>query len=359
MIAGGTSLGAKWHLGFRPDLDGLRGLAILLVLLGHSRLPLTDRAGNIGVVVFFVLSGFLITSLLLEEYAETGRVALAGFYQRRARRLLPALLVFLAVIAVALVLLGRASELSLLLPPLLYYANWPQAFGDPGLNYVGHTWSLSVEEQFYLVWPILLLALLRLGRLRMAAAIVVLLIIGSTFLRIALAADEPRAGVGTDTRMDALMIGALIGMIATSGRLPDIGRRWAILALGAIVLMLPIRSSHFVVIAGFSLAAIASAVLVIHATRGGSWLALKPLRDLGRISYGVYLWHFPLMIALRPQLESLPILPRTALAALLIAVALALATTSWFLVERRFLGKRRREAMAPNAKFHAPAQTRV
>ena len=148
-----TRVSPQASLGYRPELDGLRGLAVLSVMVFHSGLI---AGGWLGVDVFFALSGFLITSLLLEEYARTGRINLRYFYMRRALRLLPALVTLVAVLAVVLLATtSREYRIYLVLyvaAVLFYFANWVEPFGIPLAWGFGHTWSLAIEEQFYVVW---------------------------------------------------------------------------------------------------------------------------------------------------------------------------------------------------------------
>src|SRR6266700_848849 len=152
-----------FHLGYRRWLDGLRGLAILMVLAFHLGFV---PGGFLGVDVFFVLSGFLITTLLAEEWQARGSISLKHFYLRRALRLLPALAVLLTVCALAKLLTRPWSETVAFGKEIVgvagYLANWPSLHGVP-MRTLGYTWSLSVEEQFYLLWPILFLGMLRLG----------------------------------------------------------------------------------------------------------------------------------------------------------------------------------------------------
>jgi peptidoglycan/LPS O-acetylase OafA/YrhL len=197
---------ARWRLGRRPELDGLRGIAILLVVARHADTPGCASGGAIGVTMFFTLSGFLITSLLLEESASTGRVDLAAFYRRRALRLFPALFACIAVTIVLAVLLGTwiASE-QMVAAALLYFGNWALiARAEAGV--LGHTWSLSVEEQFYVTWP---LVLVLFGRSRRAviwlAGTGALVSVG---LRFKLYSGDTlwRVAYGTDTKADALLV---------------------------------------------------------------------------------------------------------------------------------------------------------
>src|ERR1051325_9449434 len=153
-----------FHLGYRRNLDGVRGLAILLVLINHSTL-LGDGFGFVGVNTFFVLSGFLITCLLTEEYEKSGRISLRDFYMRRALRLLPALVTMLIAFVIFVFLTDphkrAVRELHEALFALFYFSNWAGILRIGRHISLAHTWSLSVEEQFYIVWPLILLLLLR------------------------------------------------------------------------------------------------------------------------------------------------------------------------------------------------------
>ena len=166
------------RLGHRPGLDGLRGLAVLLVLAQHLGLPVFRGGGLVGVLLFFVLSGFLITWLLLDEHAATGRIDIRAFYVRRARRLLPAFVAMLAVVVGVAALVGNLGGIAG--PAIVagaYVANWSHLF-DIDMGPLNHTWSLSVEEQFYIVWPAVLIgffAFRRLGWVILAACVAAVL----------------------------------------------------------------------------------------------------------------------------------------------------------------------------------------
>lgn len=261
-----------WRLGHRPALDGLRGVAILLVLIGHSGPVVLQPVAWVGVTVFFGLSGFLITALLLEERATKGRIRLGAFWVRRARRLLPALLVMVAVTGALLVGSGVSVEP---LPVFGYYANWSQAAGD-NLGIWRHTWSLAIEEQFYLVWPLLLSLLPTKRAVTIACAVGIAVSLG---LSATLHADFDRVYYGTDTRAWALLAGCLI-----AARLVGSARQ----------------------------------------TRRSSWLCASSLRWFGRRSYGIYLWHYPLTLLIDPLAG--------------IALSLILAELSWQYVEEPLLG---------------------
>jgi peptidoglycan/LPS O-acetylase OafA/YrhL len=290
-----------WRLGHRPGLDGLRGFAILLVMADHAGIGIASGAGNLGVTIFFVLSGFLITTLLLEERARHGRISLRRFYWRRALRLLPALCLLLAVVAVLMRVAGRTGEIAGdVIPALFYFMNWATVAGNnPGL--LSHTWSLSIEEQFYLVWPVLLIGILALGRGRVGwvAGLLVVVIVTSIVLRFLLwtgPGAHYRVYEGTDTRMDALAIGCLLAMAFT--RRPVTVPPLAMAGLAAAIpVTLWATNDESLATIGFAITAFAAAGLVAGAATGNGErvLAWRPLAYLGIISYGLYLWHRPLM----------------------------------------------------------------
>ena len=360
-------------LGHVPALDGLRGVAVVLVVLSHfdqtlprgSRIDLPYRllhGGFLGVDVFFVLSGFLITALLLQESTSDG-VRLGAFYARRALRLLPALYVFLLAHAVYAwrADLHAGNERSSILRAVLYVSNWQTA--DRLLSVsegMGHLWSLAVEEQFYVVWPVVLVILLRLdpGR-RALSGVLAAGIVGVAIHRAVL--WEHGLGwipliVRTDTRADALLIGALGAVLWHRGasERPD---RLAVVAWGATAVIaasvLFARHDHaWLVLGGFTVFA-AAVLFVILAITDTSWLGATllehpVLRTLGRVSYGLYLWHLLVFLGVARFVDpGVPAVPR-----LLLAVAISAACTalSFRFVEQPALRLKRR--FAPRGGAH-------
>ena len=310
--------------GFVPALNGLRGIAILLVMGNHIPLRQYDSllpGGFVGVDVFFVLSGFLITTLLLQEFEATGDISLRNFYIRRVLRLGPALLVMLvAVCTLSFVLFepSRARKNCLHAFIALFYAsNWVKALSNDGLGIVAQTWSLSAEEQFYIFWPVLLLTLLRVsGKSRhvvIAAAVLALLSwIDGAYLAMK-GARNSRLCFGLDSRSHVLMVGCILGVVLTSGGITEVmkGRLQKILVVVAplsLVCLVAFSITGDVLgkglfYYGFVAAALMAAALIfdIMVSRKSilrRLLEVKWLVWLGSISYGLYLWHWPIFFAM-------------------------------------------------------------
>ena len=314
------------RLGHRPALDGLRGVAVLAVVVHHVGallLPAWGRhllpAGFLGVDVFFVLSGFLITTLLVERRTEPHRVR--RFYARRALRLLPAVAVLLAVAAVVALLggVGVTRTANTLVVVLTYTTNWATLHGVSVLPQLTHLWSLAVEEQFYLVWPALIWGALALGaRRRTLVALTLGLAAAAAVWRLV---EWETTGLGvqlyfrSDTRADALLVGAALALVPP-GRVLAVPRqaRLAAAAGGAVVLaacmqLLDLQSA-WLYRGGFLVVAVASGALIVAAlqqdTRLSRALAAPPLVAVGIGSYALYLWHFPIFLLIRDHLGAVP-----------------------------------------------------
>ena len=334
--------------GFRADIEGLRGIAVALVVLFHAGLPIPG--GFIGVDVFFVISGYLITGLLIREHERSGRISFAGFYARRIRRLLPAATVVVLVTLAASLLLvgpldlptvmtdGAASALSVAnIRFALAEGNYFAAIGQPSPFL--HFWSLSVEEQFYLVWPALLLIAMRGGRRRVGLVLIAVLVASFAANVVLTDAASSWAFYSLPTRAWQLALGGLLAVGGTSlpkpARVAAGGAGWfALVCLLAAAMLIDDRTPYPGLAA--LAPAIAAAVLIGSGTvRKGAGLLLStpPVRFLGRISYSLYLWHWPILV-LVPLAVGAPIAAEGRAGLLLIAVAVA--WLSWRFVEEPF-----------------------
>jgi peptidoglycan/LPS O-acetylase OafA/YrhL len=360
-----------------PGLDGLRAVAVLAVIAYHLNWGWAP-GGLLGVGVFFVLSGYLITDLLLAQRERYGHIAFGRFWRRRARRLLPALWVMLGAV-VLWVALAQPLQLSMLrtdvLAALFYFSNWWYAlqhvayfasFGPP--SPLGHLWSLAVEEQFYLFWPLLLgISVYLFGRrqrsgrsliMQMRAGLgvhptvpVALVIIAAIASATAMAllwrpgADPDRVYYGTDTRAFELLLGAALAFVWPSTRPAALdGQKRAALEMAgvagliviAVLIVVTNEYDAFLYRGGFALLALATVAVIAALSHPATWfgraLGFKPLRWLGVRSYGIYLWHYPVIVLTTPLVD-------TAGAHLLrslfqIGGTIAIAALSWRYVEQ-------------------------
>ena len=342
------------ELTYRPHLDGLRCVAVYLVLAYHSG-PGFFRRGFIGVDVFFVLSGYLVTRILLGDLLTRRRVDFRRFYSRRVRRILPAASVVLVVTALAYAAVASRLQMFNALDgfraAFLYVANW--FFIHQSVDYfatnvnrspVLQFWSLSVEEQFYLLWPIGLTALFfataRIGRMRWWALRILIgtAALASVVEAIHIGASNPdRAYYGTDTRAYQLLAGALLALTPQLFKLPDVWRRVAPGLAFVALAGLGLASTSLFEVSTINrgiLAVVLTCTLIValENSRGGfvkGALSLPPITYLGVVSYGTYLWHWPvIVIATHNRHVSRPVL-----FVLTGTVATALATLSYHALE--------------------------
>jgi peptidoglycan/LPS O-acetylase OafA/YrhL len=343
-------------------------VAILVVLLFHWELPFA-KGGFIGVDLFFVLSGFLITTLLLRELAANGRIDLRNFYARRALRLLPALLVMCGFFASWLLLVSQPAAarhgVKVLLAVLFYYSNWLLALsaGDTSvLAPMNHMWSLSIEEQFYLVWPV---TLAWLAWRRFSPGGIAKFLAGAigiaTLWRVYLALSGTwfiRIYAGTDTRIDSILVGCLLAVLVYYGlhrprRHQGDWLAWASMGLFAILVYAGRQEARWTYVYGCSItalvcASLVSSTLTTGTSRFGRVLAWQPLQWLGRISYGVYLWHLPIIeMARRAGFMPMSGPPNAAQLLGMLSTTLAVAAISFHVVELPFLRLRNRFGPRP------------
>lgn len=367
---------------YMPGLDGLRAIAVIAVILFHLGFDWAP-GGMLGVGVFFTLSGYLITDILLSQLSTRGRINLPAFWLARARRLLPALFLMLAIVVAWVTVFGPAQPDQFrkgVISAILYVNNWQQIFAD--VSYfarfeaegpLDHLWSLSVEEQFYIVWPFLLLIGVKLvhesptpSGLRPRLAL--LAIAGAVASSILMAVlyepsfDPSRLYFGTDTRAGGLLFGAALAMVWPSRKL---SRRIApqarntLDALGvaglAVIALMIWRSgelSPFLYRGGFVLLSLATVMVLMPLThpacRLGAWLGVRPLRWVGVRSYGIYLWQTPVIVLTTPQgVQHDDDLVRSLLQ---VAAILGISALSWRFVEEpirhgaigRFFARRRK-----------------
>jgi peptidoglycan/LPS O-acetylase OafA/YrhL/lysophospholipase L1-like esterase len=343
---------------YMPGMDGLRAIAVLAVIAYHLNLRFAP-GGMLGVGIFFVLSGYLITDLLVTELEQNKRINLKGFWMRRVRRLVPALLLILIFVSIWVTFLEPSELPSLkgdVLAALLYVSNWWfifhhvsyfASFGPP--SPLGHLWSLAVEEQFYLLWPlILILAALFLHRRGKVFWFTLVLAIASALAMAFIyqpGTDPSRVYYGTDTRAFALLIGSALALIWPSRKLPTVianSSRVMLDLVGltglAILLFMIWHTSEyeaFLYRGGLVLLSVATAlviaVLAHPASLLGKVLGMKPLRWIGVRSYGIYLWHYPVIILTSPAVNTEGV--DVYRASLQVIVSILLAALSWKFVE--------------------------
>ena len=341
-------------------LDGLRAVAVIAVVAFHLW-PDAVPAGFLGVDLFMVLSGFLITGLLVDERARTGTVRLGAFWMRRFRRLVPALLALITVVAVWVDIAGPAALRPTVrgqgIASLLYVGNWKLV--SDGTSYATmmkppspllHLWSLAIEEQFYLFWPLAVAAVLVVarGRIKAVALVAGLGAIASAALMAGWfdpREDPLRLYYGTDTRAQAFLVGALAMLVSRrfNGRasrriIRPLGLP-AVVGIGAAFMLLTSPSTLYR--GGFLLFAAVSAIAVVAVTVPGPLARLLdrgPLRLIGRVSYGIYLWHWPIIVMVR---EDTVAARGVALLALRLSLTAAATALSWVLIERPYKRARR------------------
>jgi peptidoglycan/LPS O-acetylase OafA/YrhL len=349
----------KIEKNYMPGLDGLRALAVFAVIAFHLNLPFLP-GGFLGVTLFFVLSGYLITDLLLNEWTRRNTIDFKGFFVRRGKRLLPSVFFLLLCLTAYVTILQPALVSSLksdILPAAFSFSNWwyifqkiPyfQSFASPSL--FNHFWSLAVEVQFYLVWPFMFYLLQRfINKKWLKIGITALIAILSAVLMAVLyepGGDPSRIYYGTDTRIFSLLIGACLAFLLPSFKLAELTRRkslrriFDIIGLAALLAILFMtiyitQYDDFLYYGGMVVFSLVSVLLIGAAasplTITGKVFGALPLRFIGKISYGVYLWHFPIIVITNSLFPSSSI--NVLLCVLQVASSILLATVSYYLIE--------------------------
>lgn len=304
-------------------LDGLRALSVLAVILYHLHIEWID-GGFLGVTVFFVLSGYLITDLLVKEWDRTGKINFKTFWIKRFRRLIPALVVMLVLMSVWITLFQRSFLVGLrgeIVAAFTYVSNWYYVLQDHSYftkfappSPLQHMWSLAVEEQFYIIWPVIMLVLLKFlpAKGKLAGLILLLSFVSAEMMAFLFTpdVDPSRIYYGTDTRAFSLLIGAALAIVWPSAKLtanvtPDLKKLLNVtggVSLTLLILMMIFmqEDSSFLYYGGMYLASAVTAVLIaviVHpASSIGKLFSFKPLLWVGVRSYGIYIWHFPIIV---------------------------------------------------------------
>jgi peptidoglycan/LPS O-acetylase OafA/YrhL len=336
-------------LKYEPSLDGLRAIAIAAVFAYHC----SARAlpgGWAGVDVFFVLSGYLITTILASEVTRSGRIDLKRFYLNRVLRLAPAFTCLLAFMVFLGVCADSGAQRLAIFEAIgvsaTYMMNWNRAFDWLPQYVLGHTWSLSTEEQFYLLWPPALLLIRHRRPLCWTIALIALVTLWRFHVALS-GADPERTYNGFDTHADSLLIGCTLALIKPGQRIIHLAGRTAVLpvaGLAAIFACMGLRTIETQTV-GLTVAALCSAWIIVAALDHG-WLArllsLRPLVFTGRISYGLYLWHFPIIHLAQAH----PHLPRIAVLSFAF-LSYPVAIASYLLIEQPFLNMKSRRRKPP------------
>jgi peptidoglycan/LPS O-acetylase OafA/YrhL len=289
--------------GYRPWLDGLRAVAVLMVVVQHTIGQMPIDLGFVGVGLFFALSGYLITSLLLDERAARGSVSLRRFYVRRAARLVPALVLVVLICDAIFAFQRDYAPLRASLFALTYTANYADTLPGNLMRGYGPTWSLAVEEHFYVLWPLILLWVTRRHGLRMSLRATLGVCVVAFLWRATLAvmhAPYSLLGIGSVERADAILFGCAAAIAVRLGWRPQSWMLWAGIGVVGIMPVAFAHENYAALVAGNAILAIAAAAVVVGldytpTTWVRACLSVRALVIVGVLSYGIYLWHGPLM----------------------------------------------------------------
>lgn len=348
-------MNAKNNANRIDGLDGLRAIAVMVVFLHHTGLT-SVHGGFIGVDIFFVLSGFLITSILSNEYLKTGKIDFINFFWRRTKRLYPALIFFLSIIYLYILLFAKNINISMkIIPSALYFMNWMRAFEIYDAPLTGHTWTLSIEQQFYILWPFVMIFTLSF-KPQKSFLIILSLIVSIVAWRLYLyniGAPAARTYTGFDTHSDGLVIGAALALGGDNLR-KFISKFW-ILSSAYIIFVLSTKTGDSIAVSsvGFLVTSLASASLIAKiVTEQDSILVkilnLRPIAFLGMISYGFYLWHYSVIkIMLYSGHDQFGAFfgsfehAREVMLAATFMITLILTLFSWYLIEKPILNAKK------------------
>lgn len=318
-------------------IDGVRALAAIAVLCFHTRM-VGFRAGFFGVDIFFVLSGFLITSILAREIDKTGHIAFGHFYLRRLLRLAPPLL----VVVIAYVVLApylftnesawRWSDAAI---SMFYVSDYSLAFWHVP-HILAFTWSLSVEEHYYLLWPLALLVVMRAPAKRRIFIMLVLFALATVWRSYVyyVSNDWMQTYFRFDSHLTGLLLGGLIALLPEKKFMHQARVIFLLGAVGIMICLLVLKSFQpIVMLGGFTAVEISAAFVIFALSRdqymiGAKLLSVPPLPFLGLISYAIYLWHYPIAVLLRSHLSRIPLTFAT------LGLSIILATVSYFCIER-------------------------
>lgn len=335
-----------------PALDGMRAVSVLLVVLGHSGVPFAP-AGH-GVMTFFVISGFLITWLLLREYETKGDVSLRQFYIRRALRLFPAFYSFAVVFAIVYWVVRGPLHWPSFVSALFYVSNYYLAIAHPADGVMDHTWSLAVEEQFYLLWPMLFVTLAT--NLRRLTLVLGLLIAVGSIHRLVLTfyahASQTWLFCAFDCRADQLAVGCLMAILLkrsrAGGRLVEalcVSPVLPVITLGLIIASISVGfrlGEPYQFTAGFTIEPVLIAIFLLQMIAFSDhgfwqWTSWAPLRYIGKVSYGTYLYHWLVVAGIAKLLPQTSFTVKIPLA---IGGSVLLAAISYALIEQPFLRRK-------------------
>jgi peptidoglycan/LPS O-acetylase OafA/YrhL len=336
----------RLNRGIIPGLDGIRALAVLLVIGNHFGLEWIN--GALGVLIFFVLSGFLITWLMLKETEKTGTVSLKNFYRRRVLRIFPAFYAFWLAGVVIYTVRGHYLDWPQALSALFYISNYWMGLVPSDCLLFSHTWSLSIEEQFYLLWPALfLLGLRNPRRLPWYLGIAIVAVwVHRAVLLLVFHVSQDYLYRAFDTRMDHLAIGCLVAILLRGHKLDGLARavtRSAWLPLLTLALLFATQTWHdsttYIFTIGYAIEPLLTAIFLMQLIRfsetGGWRVFSNPVTAyLGRISYPLYLWQQLTLFTAKHMLDGKPVALQFAFA---LAVTVGFASASYFLVEKPFL----------------------